>query len=67
MTGGERESRPAGETAFDQPDSGYPEDGPPGAAPDDAGKDGESAVREKSRPGSGGPPDDGKATGNANT
>ena len=57
---------------FDQPDSGYPEEGPPGAAPDDASSSGESAVRERARPGSGdeaGAPDndDGKATGNPNT
>jgi hypothetical protein len=53
---------------FDQADSGYPEEGPPGAQPDDASEGGESAVREKSRPdreaerapGN----DDGKATGN---
>src|SRR5687767_2396241 len=40
---------PAVET-FDQPDSGYPEEGPPGTAPDDAGEGEESAVREKSQP-----------------
>jgi hypothetical protein len=51
---------------FDQPDSGYPEEGPPGAAPDDAGEGGESAVREKSRPDGSDAPDndDGTATGN---
>jgi hypothetical protein len=51
---------------FDQPDSGYPEQGPPGAAPDDVGEDDESAVREKSLPRTGDAPDndDGKATGN---
>ena len=49
---------------FDQPDSGYPEEGPPGSAPDDAGAGEDSAVREKSRPGAADPPDDGKATGN---
>jgi hypothetical protein len=64
---GEREERAsplAGET--DYPDSGYPEEGPPGAAPDDAGEGEESAVREKSQPGSGDAPDneDGTATGN---
>jgi hypothetical protein len=69
---GEREaraSRLAGETdLFDQPDSGYPEEGPPGAAPDDAGDGDESAVREKSQPGTDAPDnDDGKATGNPNT
>ena len=54
---------------FEQPDSGYPEEGPPGSAPDDTGEgDGESAVRKKSQPESGEPPpDDGKATGNPNT
>jgi hypothetical protein len=50
---------------FDQPDSGYPEEGPPGAAPDDAGDGSESAVREKSQPDADPPDnDDGKATGN---
>jgi hypothetical protein len=51
---------------FDQADSGYPEEGPPGATPDDASDGGESAVREKSRPGADRAPDndDGKATGN---
>jgi hypothetical protein len=50
---------------FDQPDSGYPEEGPPGAAPDDAGDGDESAVREKSQPDADAPRnDDGKATGN---
>jgi hypothetical protein len=48
---------------FDQPDSGYPEEGPPGSAPDDAGGGGESAVREKSQPDAADLPDDGKATG----
>ena len=57
---------------FDQPDSGYPEEGPPGAAPDDASSSGESAVRESARPGQGDQDDapdndDGKATGNPNT
>ena len=54
---------------FDQPDSGYPEEGPPGAAPDDAGEGDESAVRERSQPGSQDAPDndDGKATGNPRT
>jgi hypothetical protein len=57
---------------FDQADSGYPEEGPPGADPTDEGGEGESAVREKSRPGgaeqSGAPDnDDGKATGNPKT
>jgi hypothetical protein len=54
---------------FDQPDSGYPEEGPPGAAPDDAGEGDESAVREKSQPGAGDAPDndDGTATGNPNS
>jgi len=51
---------------FDQADSGYPEEGPPGA--DDG--DGESTVRERSRPEreSERAPDndDGKATGNPN-
>jgi hypothetical protein len=56
---------------FDQSDSGYPEEGPPDATPDDAGEGGESAVREKARPDPGdtaGAPDndDGKATGNPN-
>jgi hypothetical protein len=56
---------------FDQPDSGYPEEGPPGASPDDSSAGGESAVREQSRPDAGdtaGAPDndDGKATGNDN-
>jgi hypothetical protein len=51
---------------FDQPDSGYPEEGPPGSAPDDAGGGDESAVREKSQPGAEDAPDDGKATGNPN-
>ena len=36
---------------FDQPDSGYPEEGPPGAAPDDASDGDESEVRERSRTG----------------
>ena len=56
---------------FDQPDSGYPEEGPPGAAPDDAGAGGESAVREHAKPGSDADDapdtDDGKATGNPKT
>jgi len=57
---------------FDQPDSGYPEEGPPGAASDDVSDGDESAVREKSRPDAGdtaGAPDndDGKATGNRNS
>lgn len=51
---------------FDQADAGYPEEGPPGAQPDDAG--GESAVRENARPereAERAPAnDDGKATGN---
>jgi hypothetical protein len=56
---------------FDQPDSGYPEEGPPGAAPDDASEGGESAARESARPGSDETSrapdnDDGKATGNPN-
>ena len=53
---------------FDQSDSGYPEEGPPGSAPDDAGAGDKSAVREKSRTG-GEPPgsEDDKATGNPNT
>jgi hypothetical protein len=55
---------------FDQPDSGYPEEGPPGAAPDDADAGGESAVREKASPETGADDapdtDDGKATGNPN-
>jgi hypothetical protein len=55
---------------FDQPDSGYPEEGPPGAAPDDASEGGESAVRERSPAADeaeGAPDnDDGKATGNPN-
>jgi hypothetical protein len=50
---------------FEQSDAGYPEEGPPGAVPDDdPGTGGESAVREKSRPDAEDPPDDGKATGN---
>jgi len=54
---------------FDLPDSGYPEEGPPGAAPDDdPGTGRESAVREKARPDrAGGPGDDRKATGNPNS
>ena len=57
---------------FDQPDSGYPEEGPPGAAPDDAQPSGESAVRERCAPrqrrADDAPDnDDGKATGNPNT
>ncbi len=49
----------------DFPDSGYPEEGPPGAAPDDAGDGDESAVREKSQPVVDAPGnDDGTATGN---
>ncbi len=55
---------------FDQPDSGYPEEGPPGTAPDDAANGDESAVREKSRPGGAQDApdnDDGTATGNPNT
>ena len=56
---------------FEQADAGYPEEGPPGADPTDE-PGGESAVREKSRPGaadtSGAPDnDDGKATGNPKT
>jgi hypothetical protein len=53
----------------DYADSGYPEEGPPGAAPDDAGAGEDSAVREKSQPGTAGAPDndDGKATGNPRT
>ena len=48
--------------------AGYPEEGPPGAAPDDASEGDDSAVRERSRTG-GEPPgsDDDKATGNPNT
>ena len=58
--------------SFDQSDSGYPEEGPPGAAADDAGGGGESAVREQARPDredTDGTPDndDGKATGNPQT
>jgi hypothetical protein len=53
---------------FDQADSGYPEEGPPGAAPDDASDGGQSAVREQARPdreAERAPDnDDGKATGN---
>jgi hypothetical protein len=55
---------------FDQADSGYPEEGPPGAVPDDASDGGESAVREKSRPDAADDApdnDDGKATGNPRT
>ena len=52
--------------SFDQPDSGYPEEQPPGG-----GQGGESEVREKARPdeGSDRAPDndDGKATGNPNS
>ena len=33
---------------FEQADSGYPEEGPPGAAPGE--RSGESAVRERARP-----------------
>ena len=51
---------------FDEPDSGYPEEGPPGAAPDDASEAGESAVREHARPDADADNDDGKATGNPN-
>ena len=53
----------------DIPDSGYPEEGPPGAAPDDAGEGEGSAVREKSQPSVKDAPDndDGKATGNPRT
>ena len=53
----------------DFPDSGYPEEGPPGAAPDDTGGGDESAVRERSSPGAEDAPDndDGKATGNPNS
>jgi hypothetical protein len=51
---------------FDQADSGYPEEGPPGADPGD--DDGTSAVREKSRPDADAERapdnDEGKATGN---
>ena len=54
---------------FDQADAGYPEEGPPGADPTDEADGGESAVREKNRPGHADAPenDDGKATGNPNT
>ena len=56
---------------FDQADSGYPEEGPPGASSDDAEEGGKSAVREQSRPDAedtAGAPDndDGQATGNPN-
>jgi hypothetical protein len=54
---------------FDQADSGYPEEGPPGA--DEGDGDGESTVREKARPDreSERAPDndDGQATGNPTT
>ena len=52
----------------DIPDSGYPEEGPPGAAPDGTGAGDGSTVREKSQPDVEGAPDndDGKATGNPN-
>ena len=50
---------------FEQPDSGYPEEGPPGSVPDEGGEGGESAVRKKSQPDAGEPPPDhGTATGN---
>jgi len=51
---------------FDQADSGYPEEGPPAATPDDASEAGESAVREKARPDADDAPEneDGTATGN---
>lgn len=52
---------------FDQADSGYPEEGPPEATPDDASEGGESAVREKARPDDADDApgnDDGTATGN---
>lgn len=50
---------------FDQSDSGYPEEQPPDAVPDDASDGGESAVRERSRPDVDAPDnDDGTATGN---
>ena len=55
--------------SFDQADSGYPEEGPPGAAPDDDGEqDGESAVRKSAQTGadSAGSESD-KATGNPNS
>ena len=54
---------------FDQADSGYPEEGPPGAQPADEGEqDGQSAVRKSARTGAGsaGSESD-KATGNPNT
>jgi hypothetical protein len=49
---------------FDQADAGYPEEGPPGADPTE-GQDGESTVRETSRPEGTDAPDN--ATGNPNT
>jgi hypothetical protein len=53
---------------YDQADSGYPEEGPPGADPEG---DGESAVRERARPeeeAERAPDnDDGTATGNPHT
>lgn len=55
---------------FDEPDSGYPEEGPPGAAPDDASdaSDEGSEVRERSRTGADPPgSEDDKATGNPNS
>jgi hypothetical protein len=55
---------------FDQADSGYPEEGPPGADPGSSSGD-ESEVRERSEgkadEQSGADNDDGKATGNPNT
>ena len=52
----------------DESSAGYPEEGPPGADPTDDEGGRESDVREKSRPDTGGAPDndDGKATGNPN-
>ena len=57
---------------FDQAESGYPEEGPPGADPGDASSGGESAVREHSEDkadeqSGAADNDDGKATGNPNT
>lgn len=57
--------------SFDEADSGYPEEGPPGSSPDDGETPDGSEVRERSRPdpedkGDAPDADDGTATGNPN-
>lgn len=57
--------------SFDEADSGYPEEGPPGSSPDDGEKPDGSEVRERARPDpeddqDAPDADDGTATGNRN-